>query len=62
MFLSRLVSHFRSVLVEMTGTPTQRPQVKKKVIQSRTSFYEYPFSYTAHYHVLTRYNFSDLLF
>ena len=42
-------------------TPTQRLQVKKKVIKSPTSFYEYPFSNTAHYHILKRYNFSCLL-
>ena len=40
------------------GTPTQRLQVKKKVIKSPTSFFEYPFNNTAHYHVLKRYNFS----
>ena len=40
------------------GTPTQRLQVKKKVIKSPTSFYEYSFNNTAHYYVLKRYNFS----
>ena len=34
------------------------PTGKKKVIKSPTSFYEYPFNNTAHYHVLKRYNFS----
>ena len=40
------------------GTPTQRLQVKKKVIKSPTSFYEYSFNNTTHYHVLKCYNFS----
>ena len=33
----------------------------KMVIKSRTSFYEYPFNNTAHYHVLKRCNFSYLI-
>ena len=33
-------------------------QVQKMVLKSRTSFYEYPFNNTAHYHVLTLYYFS----
>ena len=43
---------------EMLGTPSQRLQVNKMVIKSPTSFYEYPFNNTAHYHVLKRYYFS----
>ena len=47
-----------SVLGRDAGDPHPTPTGKKMIVESRTSFYVYPFKNTAHYHVFKRYNFS----